>query len=77
MRGIHSNFRRGFLTILDDVLTVGEFAVREERADRLILAQKGAGGGMGNRTAADVAKRSGSESSKKCAKIAGAYVEQI
>ncbi len=63
MLGIHSNFRRGFLTILDNVLTVGEFAVCEARADQLTLAQKGAGGGVGNRTAADVAKRSGSDKS--------------
>jgi hypothetical protein len=32
MRSVHSDFCRGFFTILDNVLTVGESAEGEERA---------------------------------------------
>ncbi len=31
-RSVHSNFRHGFFTILDNILTVGESAEGEERA---------------------------------------------
>ncbi len=53
-----SDDRRGFLTILDNVLTVGESARGEKQTDRPQLQSgglpEGAGGGTENGTAANV-----------------------
>jgi hypothetical protein len=57
MRGICSNFCRGFFTILDNVLTVGHLAGGEEQAGRPHLHPggllEGAGGGARNNAEAD------------------------
>jgi hypothetical protein len=55
-----SDDRRGFLTILDNVLTVGGSARGKKQADRPQLQSgglsEGAGGGMENGAAANVAE---------------------
>jgi hypothetical protein len=59
-RSVRSNFRRGFFTILDNVLTVGESAEGEERAvcshPHSGGLREGSGGGARNSAVADFAK---------------------
>ncbi len=61
MRGLHSNFHGSFFTILDNVLTVGESAKDEERADQPHPHPGGLLGGVGGGAQEIVQRRTSPE----------------